>query len=184
MGRWTQEDSDEARLPEGMERIGYDSDTGRYYFRDSDGSVWQGAQGAEFSEMTRVSDGESSRDQDVEAAPVRADGYQPLATDSNGRFRYIHGNTNAYRTIFPFFLFIGVVLLLVWRLIFAPALAPPKNPCPPHTTSYLVQPGDSCWAISQTHGCSLDDLKKLNTNVNCDSLMPGSTEYISALSSS
>jgi hypothetical protein len=44
---------DEYRLPEGMKRIGYDSDTGRYYYRDRDGVVWQGAEGAEFSEMTR-----------------------------------------------------------------------------------------------------------------------------------
>lgn len=36
-----------------MERVGYDSDTGRYQFRDSHGAMWQGAQGAEFSEMTR-----------------------------------------------------------------------------------------------------------------------------------
>ena len=36
-----------------MERIGYDADTMQYYFRDRDGSVWQGAEGAEFGEMTR-----------------------------------------------------------------------------------------------------------------------------------
>jgi hypothetical protein len=68
MGRWTQYDEvcpffystfqakslqDEYRLPEGMKRIGYDSDTGRYYYRDRDGVIWQGAEGAEFSEMTR-----------------------------------------------------------------------------------------------------------------------------------
>ncbi len=44
---------DSYRLPEGMERIGYDSDTGRYTFRDSDGSIWEGPQGAEYGEMTR-----------------------------------------------------------------------------------------------------------------------------------
>ena len=36
-----------------MERIGYDTDTMRFYFRDRDGSVWQGTEGAEFGEMTR-----------------------------------------------------------------------------------------------------------------------------------
>ncbi len=44
---------DEYRLPEGMKRIGYDADSGRYIFQDRDGSIWQGAQGAEFSEMTK-----------------------------------------------------------------------------------------------------------------------------------
>ncbi|KAJ7842196.1 hypothetical protein B0H14DRAFT_2781160 [Mycena olivaceomarginata] len=185
MGRWTQYDSDEYRLPEGMERIGYDSDTGRYYFKDGGGAVWQGAQGAEFSQMTRVSDGAGADgasssyppDEDIEAAPRRADGYQALATDANGRYTSSL-NTSAYRTLFPFFLLIGVVLLLVWRLILSPGLAAPKNPCPPHATKYLVEPGDSCWEISRTHGCSLDDFKKFNTKVNCDRLMPGTTVCI------
>ena len=71
MGRWTQYDEvstskhigpinftlnelqDEYRLPEGMKRIGYDADTGRYYFRDRDGVVYEGGQGAKFGEMTR-----------------------------------------------------------------------------------------------------------------------------------
>lgn len=71
MGRWTQYDEvrfaiwlggsgkpwsddgaqDSCRLPEGMTRIGYDSDTGRYRFRDKDGSIWEGAEGAEYGEM-------------------------------------------------------------------------------------------------------------------------------------
>ncbi|KAF7347184.1 Peptidoglycan-binding domain protein [Mycena venus] len=185
MGRWTQYDSDSTRLPEGMERIGYDSDTGRYYFRDRGGSVWQGAQGAEFSEMTRVSGGEGAGnssssyppDEDIEAAPRRADGYQALPTDTNGR-TYITSNAAAYRTLFPFFLLIGVVLLLIWRLILSPGLTAPKNPCPADTTKYLVEPGDSCWEISHTRGCSLDDFKKLNSKINCDALMPGSTVCI------
>ena len=36
-----------------MTRIGYDADTQRYTFRDSDGSIWQGPEGAEYGEMTR-----------------------------------------------------------------------------------------------------------------------------------
>lgn len=44
---------DDYRLPEGMKRIGYDADSSRYYFRDSDGSIWQGAEGSEFGELTR-----------------------------------------------------------------------------------------------------------------------------------
>lgn len=126
MGRWTQEDEvcfsspelllltsqhlilqDDYRLPEGMKRTGYDADTGRYYFTDQDGSVWEGAQGAQFSEMTlgtlRISSMSASNtmhhvvsegsprpsrirehednDPDVETAPARSDGYQPLTVD-------------------------------------------------------------------------------------------------------
>ncbi len=36
-----------------MKRAGYDADSGRYYFRDRDGSFWRGAEGSEFGEMTR-----------------------------------------------------------------------------------------------------------------------------------
>ena len=36
-----------------MKRIGYDPDSGRYFFRDRNGAVWQGTEGAEFSKMTR-----------------------------------------------------------------------------------------------------------------------------------
>ncbi|KAF9265263.1 hypothetical protein L218DRAFT_163690 [Marasmius fiardii PR-910] len=32
MGRWTQYDEDDYRLPPGMKRIGYDADTGEYFF--------------------------------------------------------------------------------------------------------------------------------------------------------
>lgn len=40
-------------MPEGMKRIGYDADGGRYYFQDSDGSFWRGSEGSEFGELTR-----------------------------------------------------------------------------------------------------------------------------------
>ncbi|GJE83942.1 hypothetical protein PsYK624_000150 [Phanerochaete sordida] len=41
MGRWMDDDS---HLPAGMERIGYDSDTQRYTFRDSDGCIYEGSE--------------------------------------------------------------------------------------------------------------------------------------------
>lgn len=46
-------EQDEHRLPDGFTRIGYDADTGRYYFSDADGNYWEGPQGAEFGEMKR-----------------------------------------------------------------------------------------------------------------------------------
>ena len=36
-----------------MRRVGYDADTGRYYFRDRDGTLWAGEPGAQFGEMKR-----------------------------------------------------------------------------------------------------------------------------------
>jgi hypothetical protein len=46
-------EQDDYRLPEGMKRVGYDADTGRYFFRDKDGCLWEGQEGARFGEMTR-----------------------------------------------------------------------------------------------------------------------------------
>ncbi|KAF5385074.1 hypothetical protein D9615_000991 [Tricholomella constricta] len=184
MGRWTQYDEDEYRLPEGMKRIGYDADTGRYQFQDRDGSVWQGAEGAEFSEMTRVSDsrarGSASQDHeddvDVEAAPTRPDGYQALSVDPD-RASYLNNDSNSspYTSLFPFFLIIAVVLLLIWRLLISPILAAPPSACAKQTMAYWVQPGDSCWDIAKTHGCTLEELKVLNSQLDCAALMPGTT---------
>ncbi len=61
MGRWTQvsffsrlcrnranymfcDFQDSYSLPDGMQRIGYDSDTHRYTFRDRQGAIWQGGE--------------------------------------------------------------------------------------------------------------------------------------------
>ncbi|KAI0364552.1 hypothetical protein BV20DRAFT_974300 [Pilatotrama ljubarskyi] len=51
MGRWTQYDEDSYRLPAGMVRVGYDADTGKYQFRDRDGSLWDGPLGSEYGTM-------------------------------------------------------------------------------------------------------------------------------------
>ncbi|KAK0473110.1 hypothetical protein IW261DRAFT_1553218 [Armillaria novae-zelandiae] len=160
MGRWTQYDEDSYRLPEGMERIGYDSDTQTYFYRDANGDTWKGAEGAEYSEMTRVS-GASSSTEDIEAVPRRADGYQQLATDLDRPVvsTTYTPNPGAYRTLFPFFLIIAVVLLLVWRLILSPGSG---------MQAYWVQAGDSCWEIAT-------EPWGWNPKVECEVLMPGTT---------
>jgi len=182
MGRWTQYNEDDYRLPEGMKRIGYDSDTGCYYFKDRDGSIWRGEPGATFSEMTRVSSPRPSvsEDRDLEGAesstiPTRQDGYQLLTTDGPPMAHKSNVNAQAYRTLFPFFLLIAAVLLLVWRLVLSPYIsAAPAKLCPkPQTAPYLIQPGDTCWEISKAHGCSVEELKDLNAKIQCDTLLPG-----------
>jgi len=177
MGRWTQYDEDDYRLPEGMKRVGYDSDSGRYYFRDREGALYEGGQGCEFGEMTRVFSAPIAIPElegDIEAAPPRADGYQALATESGVTPSHRYATTSAYRTIFPFFLLVAVVLLLIWRLVLYPTSSSiPPPPCPDKTMPYWVKSGDSCWEIARAHGCSLDRFKDLNPRVDCDKLMPG-----------
>ncbi|KAI0321270.1 hypothetical protein OF83DRAFT_359706 [Amylostereum chailletii] len=178
MGRWTQYDEDDYRLPEGMKRVGYDADSGKYYFRNRDGSLWEGAEGAQYSEMKRVSSApiaipEASDDDDVEIGPTRADGYAPLADGTHARARPAH--ESPYRMMFPFFLGVIVVLLLVWRLIVAPSMSnrQPVPSCPPGSSPSVVVAGDTCWAISEAHGCALDAFLKLNPQLECDRLRPG-----------
>ena len=102
---------DEYRLPEGMKRVGYDADSGKYFFRDKEGHIWEGQEGAQFGELTRgthvvstipnnlgcpdiaaaVSDVSAvahGDGDDVENGPRRADGYAPLPGDAVRIFPY------------------------------------------------------------------------------------------------
>ncbi|KAF9535627.1 hypothetical protein CPB83DRAFT_842067 [Crepidotus variabilis] len=187
MGRWTQYDEDDYRLPEGMKRIGYDSDSGRYYFRDTDGSIWKGAEGVEFGEMTKVnglpsslaggSEAEDTRGTDVEASPRRRNGDYELLTDDQDQPMAHRStvNVDSFKSLFPFFLIIAVILLLVWRLIVSPGLSTPPKKCPENTSPHWIQPGDSCWELSRTHSWTLDQFKEANPKVECDPLIPGTS---------
>ncbi|KAF9225218.1 carbohydrate-binding module family 50 protein [Gyrodon lividus] len=194
MGRWTQYDEDDYRLPEGVKRIGYDSDTGRYYFRDQEGLTYQGPEGSEFGELTQgnhlsvvhrarfqfcltvselpisISSEVDDDNDDLEAAPTRGSGYQPLAVDEHGSRHVLRGG--AYRTLFPFFLIIAVTLLLIWRLVLLPTRTAPV-PCPSTTISYFIQPGDTCWDIARRHNSTLDKFIIVNPKVTCSNLHPG-----------
>ncbi|EIW63810.1 uncharacterized protein TRAVEDRAFT_109915 [Trametes versicolor FP-101664 SS1] len=186
MGRWTQYDEDSYRLPEGMKRVGYDSDTGRYQFRDQDGALWEGPQGAEFGEMRRVGNApvavdDHAQDDDEEAEigvpSTRSDGYAPLASDANGWTypRHTSRKDSAYRVILPFFLIVAAVLLLVFRLVHSstPASPPETLHCPGSNEPYHVSRGDTCWALSQTRGCTVQDILDVNQGLNCEKLRPG-----------
>ncbi|KAH6916597.1 hypothetical protein BKA70DRAFT_305852 [Coprinopsis sp. MPI-PUGE-AT-0042] len=177
MGRWTQYDEDDYRLPEGMKRIGYDADAGRYYFKDADGSVWQSAEGSEYGELTKVSNSPSSlvledndNNDDLEGSPRSA--------------QYPNRASSAYRPLFPFFLIIAVFLLLVWRLILEPNIVTGNPRCPEGTAIYYIQPGDSCWDVARGHGIGLDRFKELNPKVQCEPLAPGVSVCVPPLDSS
>jgi LysM repeat protein len=73
--------------------------------------------------------------------------------------------------LFPFFLTVIVVLLLVWRLIVSPGLTPVK--CPEGSSRVTVVAGDTCWKIAEAHGCGLEALRSVNSNSACERLLPG-----------
>ncbi|KAI0082124.1 hypothetical protein K474DRAFT_1586024 [Panus rudis PR-1116 ss-1] len=180
MGRWTQYDEDEYRLPEGMKRVGYDADTQTYQYRSSDGTLWEGPEGAQYGQLKRASGPVShveaqDDDEDIEAAPTRGDGYQPLANDADGNSSRLRAsNAAAYRTLFPFLMIIMVVLLLVIRL--AMHSGDPGQPevalCTGDNRPYRLKSGDTCWALSKEGGFSVDDLRATNPGLDCDKLTP------------
>lgn len=87
---------------------------------------------------------------------------------------YRQSNKAAYRLLLPFFLIIAVVLLLIWRFIISPDLSSPSHAtCPEKSVKYEVQPGDTCWDISQTHQCSVETVMHLNPGLDCATLVPG-----------
>ncbi|KAJ8085155.1 hypothetical protein PM082_003939 [Marasmius tenuissimus] len=216
MGRWTQYDEDSYRLPEGFKRVGYDADRQKYIFEDTAGATWEGREGEEFGEMkkgvyepdayrppgsnNRISpfcavSGGSGRSQNAEDDDVeygggsgRADGYQRLPGGPNQATAQ-SARTGAYRTIFPFFLIIAVVLLLVLRAV-SPQSSRPVTPECVHSDESLVQTirsGDTCWGICEDswgkHGedtgkcleklIEENKLQNEGRGINCDRLVAG-----------
>ncbi|PMD20093.1 hypothetical protein NA56DRAFT_704898 [Hyaloscypha hepaticicola] len=54
MGHWSRHDSDEGRLPEGMQRVGYDANAQTNTYRDQDSSFWQEAPGGRYGLLQRT----------------------------------------------------------------------------------------------------------------------------------
>jgi len=76
--------------------------------------------------------------------------------------------------LFPFFLIIIVVLLLVWRVVVSPGLVPGKYAtCPEGSSRVTIVVGDTCWKIGEAHGCGLEGLKRVNEDLRCSGLVPG-----------
>jgi len=157
-----------------MKRVGYDADSGKYFFRDDEGRLWEGEEGAQIGEMTRVLDDATAThndEDDVENGPRRRDGYALLSGDVDGGPHQWHSGGGPYRMLFPFFLTVIVVLLLVWRLIVSPGLTHVK--CPEGSSRVTVVAGDTCWKIAEAHGCGLEALRSVNSNLACERLLPG-----------
>jgi len=86
--------------------------------------------------------------------------------------------TSPYHTLFPFFLLITIVLLLIWCVVLSPSLFSPIKPkvCLEGTRLYYVQPGELCWELATTSArWEFEWFKEVNPKVECKLLMPGTS---------
>jgi hypothetical protein len=161
MSRFSQYDSDAERLPDGMQRVGYDADTQRYQYQDADGSAWQGPPGSQYGRLERV-DGEH---------------YTPTDPflDAAEQHQLKRGQKESWRYMLPFFLLCAVFLLLVFYWVGrpSPVSAPAPVICHGHSTSHVVKDGDTCWSIAQKYGANIEVLKRENSGLDCDRLQIG-----------
>jgi hypothetical protein len=153
-------DSDEERLPEGMTRVGYDADTQTYTYQDADGSYWEGPEGARYGNLHRV-----GQDGD-ETQPFISSGITDNDLKEDAR--------KAWRYMAPFFLIIGVVLIMVfWFMGGSSSGAPAPVVCSGGTIAHVVESGETCWAIAHSAGAEVEDLIRENAGLDCDGLQIG-----------
>lgn len=69
----------------------------------------------------------------------------------------------------PFFLIVFVILLAVWHW-FGPTII---HRCPEGLQSYRILAGDTCWAIAERKGTTVDELLAFNKGLACNALRPG-----------
>lgn len=163
MSRFSRYDTDEERLPEGMERVGYDADTQIYTFRDADGSYWEGAPGCQYGRLTKVSDGDADDDED-HTTPFLGSGH--------------HSDLPSWRSemrpLLNFGVLVGLsLLLLFWFLRWTASRGGEgemKPMCPKDFMCYTIQQGDTCWDIADKHDLTVEDLVKNNMGLDCKAL--------------
>ncbi|KAJ3507770.1 hypothetical protein NMY22_g16827 [Coprinellus aureogranulatus] len=85
--RWTQGDEDRARLPEGVKRVGYDTDTSQYTFLDRKGTLYKGEPGSQYGgKLSPVQDPIKQFEQERPQAFNNPDGTTDDADDDGPRF--------------------------------------------------------------------------------------------------
>jgi hypothetical protein len=151
---------DEARLPEGMKRIGYDADTEIYTFEDTaTGRIYESAPGNRYGLLTPAGQPRDPAEIEAHNAEVKK------------------GNKEAVRLMLPFALLVLVFLLLVFRFLNGGSEADgaPQVHCDQGNHAIQVQKGETCWEIGEAHGLAVEELLALegNKDIDCDRLQVG-----------
>ncbi|GAW22245.1 hypothetical protein ANO14919_117810 [Xylariales sp. No.14919] len=171
MARWSEYDTDEERLPEGMQRIGYDADTQTYTFRDAQGAIWESTPGNRFGHLQRVND--TTRppySEDNESSPTQPLTYmRPEESGRRASWR------QEMMPLLNWFLLVGLFLLVVIWFISQGSKGSTEvvRSCDDNATPYKIKAGDTCWAVAEAKSVSLDTLLENNEGLDCDKLSVG-----------
>ncbi|OTB01405.1 carbohydrate-binding module family 50 protein, partial [Hypoxylon sp. CI-4A] len=167
MSRWSQYDTDAERLPEGMQRIGYDADSQTYTFRDADGTIWESAPGNRYGGLYRVT---------TTFEPYGDDTTEPLQQASEPPTSWRHD----MMPLLNWFLLVGLFLVFVFWFISGSAIKRADPITCQHDTStpYKIKSGDTCWAIAEQYNVPLESLLNENQGLDCDRLGVGGTVCI------
>jgi hypothetical protein len=149
-----------------MQRIGYDADTERYTFRDTDGTLYESAPGSRYGDLQPV--GHRSTRQDVEERNER------------NHTEY----WSSVRMFLPFALAVLVFMLVMFKLVdthwgysgmtWAHRGGAEREvlKCANGTSQIQIETGDTCWRIGEEYGVSVDELRSIagNEGVKCEKL--------------
>ena len=181
MGRWSHYDTDEERLPEGMQRIGYDADEQIYTYRDADGSIWESAPGNQYGRLTRVSGPPTSKpaDNDDDDLPQYSE-HAPLTYDESGLPGNQYRKASWRREMMPLLNFLVIVgLFLVGVFWFVSGFGDRGREVrvcdEDRSVPREIVKGDTCWSIAEDSHISLEHLLEENEDLDCDKLAVGAT---------
>ena len=73
MGRWTQYDEDDYRLPEGFRLVGYDADVQMYFFKDHEGTLWSSKERHGVMQPVQKKRREKAKEASMDEAAVDSD---------------------------------------------------------------------------------------------------------------
>lgn len=207
--RYAEYDTDDERLPEGMQRVHYDADTQVYTFRDANGSLWEGPPGSRYGHLTKVSDApkppQDLTNIDVEAA----DGAQPESPPSydeseaavplinhalytNGApppptsgGRWNSDMTKHWRAelmpLLNFFMILALFLVGIFWFLGWMTKGVSLSHCESGSHAHRVQQGETCWSIAQMHDIDVGKLAEANLGVDCDLLKIGGVVCVPAM---
>ncbi|ROV94070.1 hypothetical protein VMCG_08234 [Cytospora schulzeri] len=208
--RYTQLDTDEERLPEGMVRIGYDADTQVYTFRNTDGSLWEGPAGSRYGSLTKVAEApkppSNLENIDVEAAdeadqPPPYDESEAAQPFLGGHHQYPGAQSSSLRQqqqrwgdemmkrhwraelmpLLNFFLILALFLVGLFWFLGWMARSTNLSSCAPGSHAHQIQQGETCWSIANMHGIGVDKLLEANNELNCELLWVGATLCVPAM---